>query len=112
MPGKTEAWLLEAAARPDPAALEDCLRAGVLQGSDGSLAAAVDAGTLLAFAEQGSDWQPEVLAKQIEQRGFDRRHGVDHDAEIKSLLAAAGGMVVATALIATPAAAHKGTGSD
>ncbi|MGY4596748.1 hypothetical protein ACVWXL_004494 [Bradyrhizobium sp. GM22.5] len=35
-----------------------------------------------------------MLAEQIEQRGLHGRDGVDHDAEIKSLLAAAAGIAI------------------
>src|SRR5438874_2470938 len=38
VPGRTESWLLEQAARPDQAAIEGCLSIGMLRNDDGSLA--------------------------------------------------------------------------
>jgi DNA-binding CsgD family transcriptional regulator/tetratricopeptide (TPR) repeat protein len=38
IPGKTEAWLLEQAARPDEAGIEGCLSIGMVRDEDGSLA--------------------------------------------------------------------------
>ena len=38
VPGKTEAWLLEQTTHPDEAALEGCLRIGMVRGKDASLA--------------------------------------------------------------------------
>jgi len=37
VPGKTEAWLLEQTTHPDEAALEGCLRIGMVRGTDASL---------------------------------------------------------------------------
>src|SRR5438874_6264088 len=58
------------------------------------IAQGLDAIALLALAEQRGDGQVEMLTEQIEQRGLHGRDGVDHDAEIKSLLAAAAGVAV------------------
>ena len=58
------------------------------------IAERLDAGALLAFAEQRRDGKVQMLAEQIEQRRFDRGHRVDRDAEIEGLLAAATGIAI------------------
>ena len=62
----------------------------------------LDAGTLLAFAEQCGDQEIEMLAEQIEQRALHRGHRMDGDAEVEGLLAAAAGVAVGEGL------AHRG----
>jgi hypothetical protein len=49
----------------------------------------LDRVALLAFAEQRRDRHAEVLAEQVEQRRFDRGHGVDRRAQVEGLQAAA-----------------------
>src|SRR5208283_3677701 len=49
---------------------------------------------LLTLAEQRGDGQAEVLAEQIEQRGFDCGHGMNGDAQVKRLLATSTGVAV------------------
>ncbi len=49
----------------------------------------LDRVALLAFAEQRRDRHVEVLAEQVEQRRLDRRDGVDGDAQVEGLQAAA-----------------------
>ena len=44
-----------------------------------------DRGALLALAEQRRDRYSEVLAKEIEQSRFHRRHRVDGRAEVEGL---------------------------
>src|SRR5579883_639512 len=58
------------------------------------IAERLDAGALLALAEQGGDRQAKMLAEQVEQRGLHCRHRVDHHAQVKGLLAAAAGVAV------------------
>ena len=45
----------------------------------------LDRVALLAFAEQRGDRHAEVLAEQVEQRGFDRRDRVDRGAQVEGL---------------------------
>ena len=49
---------------------------------------------LLALAEQRRHRHAEMLALQIEQRRFDRRHGVDGGAQIEGLQTATAGVAV------------------
>lgn len=53
-----------------------------------------DAHPLHAFAEQRGDRQAEMLAQQVEQRRFHRGDGMNHDAEVEGLFAAAAGVAI------------------
>ena len=48
----------------------------------------LDGMALNSFAQQGRDGKVEMLAEQIQQRRFNRRDGVNRDAQIEGLLAA------------------------
>ena len=54
----------------------------------------LDGLALHSFAEQGSDGDVHELAKQVEQRRFNRRHCVDRRAQIEGLQAATAGIPV------------------